>query len=206
VLGAAAAAHGDALATVLQEVAKIHEAPPGENVPELRTLLVSDIERFTPTVHRLGDNRAGELIRCHDEIMRACLGANHGVEVAHTGDGLIASFASASHAVHCASAIQRAMQAHNALQPFAAIRVRIGLHAGHPIAADSRLFGTCVNTAVRICAVADGAEVVASSAVVALVSARWFAFSDRGSIMLKGLPEPVHLYQVDWLRSVGLLN
>jgi adenylate cyclase len=185
----------------------MHEAMLGEQVPELRTLLVSDLEQFTPTVHRLGDNRAHKLIRTHDAIMRACLRANHGVEVAHTGDGLIASFSSASHAVHCAIAIQRAMQAHNAERPLAAMRVRIGLHAGRPIAADNRLFGTCVNTAVRICAVAAGAEVVASNAVLALVSERWFAFSDRGSFMLKGLPEPVQLYQVDWLRSAaGRIN
>jgi class 3 adenylate cyclase len=194
---------GEVVATALAEFAELRDSAPASNPPQLRTLLVSDLEQFTPTVHRLGDARARELIRTHDRIMRACLAANHGAEVAHTGDGLIASFANASHAIHCASAMQHAMAAHNAEQPLAAMQVRIGLHAGRPIAAENRLFGTCVNTAVRVCAVASGFQVIASSAVLALVSTRWFAFSDRGAIMLKGLPEPVHVYQLDWRTRLG---
>ncbi len=118
------------------------------------------------------------------------------------GDGFMASFTSATGALECAIAMQRAFAAHNesAAEP---IRVRIGLNAGEPIAEEdpegrSDLFGTAVNLAARIAAQAAGGEVLASDVVRQLVAGKEFLFADRGETSLRGFDDPVRLYEVRW--------
>ena len=114
----------------------------------------------------------------------------------------MASFGSATGALECAIAMQRAFAEHNesAEEP---IRVRVGLNAGEPIAEDdpdgrSDLFGTAVNVAARIAAKAEGGEVFASDVVRQLVAGKRFLFADRGEISLRGFEDPVRLYEVRW--------
>ncbi len=113
------------------------------------------------------------------------------------GDGFMASFSSATKALECAIAMQRAFAAHNesAEEP---IKVRIGLNAGEPIAEDDDLFGTAVNMAARIAAEAEAGTILASDVVRQLVAGKDFLFTDRGEANLKGFDEPVRLYDVRW--------
>ena len=78
------------------------------------------------------------LITRHNSIIRECLHVHAGREVKHTGDGMMASFGSVTHAVDCAIAIQQAFDVHNANDPDGAMRVRIGLSAGERQVADER--------------------------------------------------------------------
>lgn len=175
--------------------------------PVLRTLLVSDLEGFTQMLCALGDLAARDVMAIHDKLLRECLREHHGDERAHTGDGVIASFADAERAVSCAAAIQHKLQRYNEhAAKSAAIKVRIGVHAGRTLIHDSRLFGATVNTAVRLCTVACPGEVVISDAVRTLVAQRCFPLGlrDLGQLHLKGLPAPVAAYAFDW-RSFAQL-
>ena len=113
------------------------------------------------------------------------------------GDGFMASFSSATEALECAIAMQRAFAAHNesADEP---MRVRIGLNAGEPIAEQEDLFGTAVNLAARIAAQAAGREILASDVVRQLVAGKGFLFADRGEAALRGFEDPVRLFEVAW--------
>ncbi|MGB6836214.1 MAG: adenylate/guanylate cyclase domain-containing protein [Dehalococcoidia bacterium] len=113
------------------------------------------------------------------------------------GDGFMASFSSATRALECAIAMQRAFAQHNesAEEP---IRVRVGLNAGEPIAEEEDLFGTAVIVAARIAAKAEGGEVLASDVVRQLVAGKGFLFSDRGDVALRGFEDPVRLFEVSW--------
>ena len=118
------------------------------------------------------------------------------------GDGFMASFSSATKALECAIAIQRAFAERNesAEEP---IRVRIGLNAGEPIAEDDPggrgdLFGTAVNLAARIATKAEGGEILASNVVRELVAGKGFLFNDRGDTELRGFEDPVRVYEVSW--------
>jgi len=98
--------------------------------------------------------------------------------------------------------MQRAFAEHNesAEEP---IRVRVGLNAGEPIAEDdpdgrSDLFGTAVNLAARITAMAEGGEILAANVVRELTKGKDFQFADRGDVALKGFDEPVRLCEVRW--------
>jgi len=82
--------------------------------------------------------------------------------------------------------------------PTEAIRVRIGLNAGEPIAEDEDLFGTAVILAARIAAKAEGGEMLVANVVRELAAGKGFLFSDRGDVILRGFEDPVRLYEVRW--------
>jgi pimeloyl-ACP methyl ester carboxylesterase len=71
------------------------------------TILFTDLASSTALTQRLGDAKAQELVRAHNTIVREALAANGGSEIKHTGDGIMASFPTASGALECAVAIQR---------------------------------------------------------------------------------------------------
>lgn len=166
--------------------------------PVQRTLLATDIEGFTRTVRRLGDGYGRTLIRTHNRLLRDCLQRNRGREVAHTGDGILAAFGSLRRAIACAAEMQRALQRYNVGHDDAPLRVRIGLHVGAPLPEEGRLFGSCVNETVRICSAAQAGRVLVSELVWQLATNGEFQFSDSGLFDLKGLDQPLHLYELDW--------
>ncbi len=167
------------------------------------TILFTDITSSTPLTQRLGDAKAQELVRAHNQIVRDALKASGGSEIKHTGDGIMASFASASRALECAVAIQRAVeQSAVGGQPSAdGLRVHVGLNAGEPVAEEDDLFGTAVQLARRVCDQAEGGEILASDVVRQLVAGKGFLFADRGDVALRGFEDPVRIYEVRWRDS-----
>jgi class 3 adenylate cyclase len=136
----------------------------GYSDPGLRTIMFTDMVGSTQMTVRLGDRMATELVRAHDSIVRRCLGESGGREVKHTGDGIMASFASAERAVDCASAIQQGFQRYNHGNP-EPIHVRIGLDCGEPVEDSNDLFGSTVQLAARLCAAASGDQILVSENV-----------------------------------------
>jgi len=190
-----------------QEVAAAAE-PPAAGA--FRTILFTDVEGSTALTERVGDAKAREVLRAHERIVREALKAHGGSEIKHTGDGIMASFPSATWAVESAIAMQRAFAEHSAgvgadsrppQHGRAPLRIRIGLNAGEPIAEEKDLFGTAVNMAARIAAEAEGGEILASDVVRQLVAGKGFLFSDRGEVELRGFEEPVRLYEVRWRET-----
>ncbi len=163
----------------------------------VHTILFTDVEGSTVLTQRLGDAKAREVLRAHERIVREALKAHGGSEVKTMGDGFMASFSSATRALECAIAMQRAFAEHDesADEP---LRVRIGLNAGEPIAEEKDLFGTAVNMAARIAAKAEGGEILASDVVRQLVAGKGFLFADRGETALRGFEDPVRLYDLRW--------
>jgi class 3 adenylate cyclase len=163
----------------------------------LVTILFTDVEGSTSLTQRLGDAKAQEVLRTHSRIVRGALKAHTGSEIKHTGDGIMASFSSATRALECAIAMQRAFAEHNesAEEP---IRVRIGLNAGEPVAEEKDLFGTAVQLAARICAYAQPGEILAADVVQQLAAGKGFSFADKGEATLKGFEKPVRLHEVRW--------
>jgi class 3 adenylate cyclase len=160
-------------------------------VGSLATILFTDVEGSTALTDRLGDVASRELMREHERITREALRAHGGSEVKTMGDGFMASFGSATKALECATAIQKAFAEGN-------VRVRCGLNAGEPIAEDDDLFGTAVIVAARIASQAHGGEILVSDVVRQLVAGKGFLFNDRGEHALKGFEDPVRVFEVSW--------
>ena len=183
----------------LTEPASIHAA----TLPEaatFRTILFTDVEGSTALTQRLGDAKARKLLRDHERMIREALKSHGGSEVKTMGDGFMASFSSATKALECAIAMQRAFAEHNesAKEP---VSVRIGLNAGEPIAEDHDLFGTAVNLAARICGHAEAGQILVPIVVRELTAGKQFLFADLGETELRGYEDAVRLYEVSWRET-----
>ncbi len=175
------------------------EAEPDESAVNLVAILFTDIADSTALTQRLGDAKAQELVRAHNAIVREALRAHNGSEIKHTGDGIMASFPSASAALDCAIGIQRAVaEQHDKAHRDAPLQVHIGVNAGEPVAEESDLFGTAVQLARRVCDHAEGGEILASDVVRQLAAGKGFLFADRGEVVLRGFEDAVRLYEVKW--------
>ena len=174
--------------------------PATENLVDtaFRAIMFTDMKDSTATTTRLGDTRALELFRTHNSITRDAIKLHNGREIQHTGDGFMVSFTSASHAVECAIAIQRALASHNKRHPDTMINVRIGICAGEPVEEDHRLFGSTVQLASRICDNAEPDQILVAPVIRDLCLGKQFSFSDQGESALKGFGQPLRMYKVQW--------
>jgi class 3 adenylate cyclase len=163
-----------------------------------RIILFTDLEGSTAMVQRLGDDGAMRLLRIHDGTIREALARHEGLEVKHTGDGIMASFASVQTALACAVAIQQGFAAHNASHPEPPLRVRIGISAGEPVAESDDLFGAAVQLAARLCDYARSGTIVVSSVVRELSIGKGFTFGPGVEANMKGFPLPISLCELSW--------
>ena len=166
--------------------------------PAMRAILFTDLCGSVEQTSRLGDDGHVELLRMHNKIVRQELQSHGGREVKHTGDGIMAAFTSVASAVAFAIAAQRAFREHNQSSAVP-LEVKIGISAGEPVTDDNDdLFGAAVQLAARLCDSASAGEIAASLAVRELSVGKQFRFEDRGSVQLKGFPEPTIAYRVPW--------
>jgi class 3 adenylate cyclase len=161
-----------------------------------RAILFTDIVGSTEMTSRLGDRMATELVRAHDSVVRRSLSHHMGREVKHTGDGIMATFASTAAAVDCAIEIQQEFQGYNRGNP-EPIHVRIGLDCGEPVEDSNDLFGTTVQLAARLCAAASTDQILVSEKIFREYGAADL-FAQATRRRLKGFSKPVLAFQCDW--------
>lgn len=174
------------------------EPPPGQTQSELdsghRAILFTDIVGSTTMTQRLGDRLSTEMIRAHDAIVRRCLSRSGGREVKHTGDGIMAALNSAAGAVECAAAIQAEFKRYNEgnHEP---IHIRIGIDCGEPVEDSRDLFGSAVQLAARLCAIALPDQILVSENIR---EEHGGSFAKLRARRLKGFSQPVPLYEWIW--------
>jgi predicted ATPase/class 3 adenylate cyclase len=156
------------------------------------TFFFSDIEDSTGVLQRIGPAFRSTLER-HAEIVRACLDGHDGLEVSTEGDSFFAVFEKAPSAVAAATEVQRRIDEEDWPEG-GAIRLRIGLHAGSAEVGHDDYVGIDVHRASRIGGAGHGGQILVSDAVRALASGSDYV--DLGRHRLKGLEEPVHLFQL----------
>jgi len=163
------------------------------------TIMFSDMEDSSPMFEQLGDLRAQEVLRTHNEIIREQVSLHKGMVIKSLGDGFMIAFSSARRALLCAVAIQRAFAAPSGQNPERQIRVRMGLHAGEPIAEAADFFGKAVILAARIAALAQGGEILVSSTLYDITeSAGDLHFAEAREVKLKGLSGTHSIYPLLW--------
>jgi class 3 adenylate cyclase len=175
-----------------------HPAGTAYAAPAMRAIVFTDVCGSVAQTLQLGDEGHMHLLKEHNEIVRGQLVVQGGREVKHTGDGIMASFTSVVSAVTFAVQVQQRLHERNknAETPF---HISIGISAGEPVTDDNDdLFGAAVQLAARLCSAASDGDIVVSIAVRELCVGKSFRFADRGELSLKGIPEPTHVYGVDW--------
>ena len=164
------------------------------------TLLFTDLVGSTALASRVGDVELDGILRAHFATLRAAVASTGGDEVKNLGDGLLVAYRSASDAVEGAVAMQRAVDRANT-DAKVALSMKVGMSVGDVTEVDGDWFGMPVNEASRLCATADGGQILASDVVRLLAGSRArHTIRPAGSRELKGLPEPVNVCEVEWAR------
>ena len=169
--------------------------------PGFRAIMFTDLKDSTLMTTLYGDTKALHLLHIHNALTRNALKAHHGREVKHTGDGIMASFATVPDAVGCAVAIQRSFAAYNKETPEAPLSLRIGLSAGEPIEEQGDLFGKTVQLAARLCAHAEPGRILVDQVVLDQWQGKELPFSDLGEVTPKGFDHAVRVYEVNWTEA-----
>jgi DNA-binding NarL/FixJ family response regulator/class 3 adenylate cyclase len=163
------------------------------------TFLFTDIEGSTRLVKALRE-RYPQVLAQHRHLVRAAIAGQAGHEVDTQGDAFFVAFGTAKQAVLCALDIQRALASHD-WPAGAPVRVRIGIHTGQAVPADGAYTGLAVHRAARICAAANGGQVLVSQATRDIIEDEeeeepGFTLVDLGERTLKDLDRPVRLFQL----------
>ncbi len=162
------------------------------------TFLLTDIERSTQLLARLGDDYAGVLAEVRRRV-RAAVRQAGGRQVSATGDDVFAVFEQASSGLDGALGIQRAMREDGG-PGGNEVRLRVGLHRGRPALTETGYVGLSVHAAARICFAAHGGQIVMSAAVRSAIGDSLPAgvgLTDLGKWRFRGLPEPIEMFQVE---------
>jgi class 3 adenylate cyclase/pimeloyl-ACP methyl ester carboxylesterase len=156
----------------------------------LATVLFTDIVDSTKLAAELGDRRWHRVLEEHHQAVRRNLARFRGREVKTTGDGFLATFDGPARAIRTADAIRTELAEHG-------LQVRAGLHAGECELLDDDIGGIAVHIAARVLAQAGDGEILCSRTVKDLVAGAGFAFTNRGTRRLKGVPDEWQLYAVE---------
>lgn len=161
------------------------------------SFLFTDVEGSTRRWESAPDVMPGALAR-HDELLRTAVELHRGHVVKTTGDGIHAVFSSASDAVAAALDAQRALTTEKWPTP-EPLTVRMGIHSGEAIAREGDYYGTAVNRAARVSALAHGEQVVISQSTASLLrdsDTRELELVDLGEHVLRDLSHRERVYQV----------
>ncbi len=165
----------------------------------LVALLFSDIEGSTRLLEALGDRDYAAVLAGYRQVIEAAIAAGAGTTVDTQGDGHFASYPDASSALDAAAAVQREL-AGRAWPAGAAVRARIGVHAGEALESGAGLVGMDVHRAARVAAAGHGGQVLVTQAAYDVAAGRAPAgtsWTDLGPHRFKDLTEPHRVYQLD---------
>ncbi len=163
----------------------VREAPVLDRI--LATILFTDIVGSTEQLAALGDRKWRDRILRHHSLVRRELARFRGHEIDTAGDGFLASFDGPARGIQCAVAIRESVR-------LLALEIRAGVHVGECELVGDRIGGIAVHTASRVMSLGNPGEILVSRTVRELVAGSGLLFEDRGSHVLKGIPEPLQLF------------
>jgi predicted ATPase/class 3 adenylate cyclase len=169
------------------------EALPSGTVTFLFTDVVGSTRLWAEHPHGM----KGALAR-HDEIVRSAIESHGGYVVKMTGDGFHAAFSTAHDAVDAAIDAQRSLGA-TSWDATGPLQVRMGVHTGEVQLRDGDYYGTAVNRAARLMAVAHGGQLLMSDATERLLgdaAGQSFELVDLGEHRLRDLAQASRVFQV----------
>src|SRR5688572_2429659 len=161
-------------------------------------VLFTDLVGSTEIMSRLGDTAFDRLRSEHFAGLRAEISDFGGIEVKNTGDGLLATFTSATDALTAAARAQQVTD-RQGREAGVTLTLRVGLALGEVTVDDGDGFGTPVVEAARLVAAARPGQILATALIRAVAGSRaGVTLTDAGVLELKGLPDPVAVCEVVW--------
>src|SRR5512134_2855805 len=170
---------------------------------ETCALLYTDVVNSTLLNAQWGDEVMARLWVAHDRAARGLMRAFDGREVGR-GDGFLVTFPTAGRAVEFALAYHRSLAS---LQP--PLEARVGIHVGpirwrqnSPVDTEQGatrfdIDGLALSVVARIMSVAQGRQTLLSDSAVRAHGPTPLRSQSHGFWRLKGLPEPVELFEIN---------
>src|SRR5712672_4627064 len=152
------------------------------------TFLFTDIEGSTRRWEADAEAMRTALSK-HDQVLQTAIESHDGFIFSHTGDGVVAAFASPRSAVDAAVKAQLALE----------LPVRMGIATGEAELRDGDYFGTVLNRAARVMAAGHGSQVLLADSTAGLLTG--VDLVDLGPRRLRDLPNPITVFQ---LQAAGL--
>jgi adenylate cyclase len=171
---------------------------PHRDTRRLSAILAADVVGYSRLMAAEEAGTVARLKAHRFELIDPAIAKNRGRIFKTTGDGLLAEFASAVHAVECAVEIQRRMARRNSDMPAEQrIDFRMGINVGDVIVDGDDLQGDGVNIATRLEGIAEPGGIVISRAAREQVRDKLgFGLDELGEIPLKNIPRPVRAFRV----------
>src|SRR3954465_5007237 len=160
----------------------------GDRPSGVVTFLFTDIEGSTRRWEADAEAMRAAL-SLHDRVLQSAIESHQGWLFKHTGDGMVAAFASPRAAVDAAIEAQLALE----------LPVRMGIATGEAQLRDGDYFGTVLNRAARVMAAGHGGQILVADSTAPLLSE--VDLLNLGPRRLRDVPMPVGLFQV---RAAGL--
>jgi class 3 adenylate cyclase len=161
------------------------------------TFLIADVRGYTTFTQERGDEAAGALAERFARTATDGIEAHGGSVVEVRGDEVLAAFESPRQAVRGAVELQRSFVEETERNPDLPLRVGIGLDVGEATTLHEGYRGGALNRAARLCSLARGGEVLATSEVTHMAGrVDGVSFRQRGRKRLKGLSDPVLVMNV----------
>ena len=164
---------------------------------QLAAIMFTDIVGYTALMGA-DEEKAFDLLSRNRGIQKPLINYYNGTWIKELGDGVLASFNTASDAVTCAISIQQ-----NCLK-IPDLFLRIGIHLGEVVFDDGDVFGDGVNIASRLQAIAPIGGIWISEAVHKNVfNKRDITSSFVKEELLKHVAEPIRIYEVDLSKEIS---
>lgn len=164
----------------------------------LAAIMVADVVGYSRLMASDEDKTHHVLKRYLESTFKPAVVSHGGRVVKTMGDGILVEFPSAIGAVNCALAIQherenRTAEENSSREPD--LLLRIGIDIGDIIVDGEDIFGTGVNVATRLEALAQSGGICISSSVKESLSHEIQAkFADRGELKVKNIDRPMRVW------------
>jgi AraC-like DNA-binding protein len=148
--------------------------------PSYRILLVTKTTDPVLLQYKLGIEKANELLKEQNNIIRTNLVQCSGTEVEHGGTGFIISFSSAAKALSCALAIQNDIPEVTA----DTLGFKMSINGGEPVEKSNKLFGDAIQLARYMFTIPKNFKLAVASSVKELASKDHFKSNGNNFITL----------------------
>ena len=164
---------------------------------QILTFVFTDIQGSTQLARSL-EGDYSELLSIYRNVIRRQVAKHFGLIIDSAGDGFFITFRDPLSGTTAAGEIQTEL-AQTAFPKNAEVLVRIGIHAGIAVAAETGYTGLAVHKTSRICDAAHGGQVLISSDATKAVEAKLtggYQLHNLGKFQLKGFDTPEEIYQL----------
>ena len=174
-----------------------------ESAAHVHTFLIADVRGYTRFTQSHGDEEAGRLAAEFARLAREVVVASGGKVIELRGDEALCVFNSARQAIRGAVELQRAFRRRAEGSSLFPLPIGIGLDAGEAVPIEGGYRGAALNTAARLCSMAQPGQILATETTVTLAQKiDGIRFRERRAVRLKGLEKPVRLIEVESIEPL----